>query len=879
MASESVGLMKISGTWNASGMDETSKTKFINGCARGLLLLSLSIFAYGCISDNDPSDSRSVSLSLAVTGAMILTQDQSIEAELTIDENKSRVTTLTADLINDVMVGEIGNLSPGRHVFDIDYYINDSKYGRVKIASARTEKNLSSGSNTIQFTELDYSYDDDEDGISNYEELSRGMDPRQAITFQAEEISIGAVHFCAIGAAGEPGANLVCWGYNDSGQLGGGTVGPDYTYAVVSNGQLDPGTWVDVATGGQHSCAIDSHGRLWCWGSNVLGQIGDGNGGPLATAKSSPVQVLSQSGALWKSVSAGSRHTCAIDSNEELWCWGDNESGQIGNGTTQLQLSPVRIAHALDKGWKSVSTISSHTCAIDIDLKLWCWGGNTYGQTGSSTTVGSNTTSPSPVIHPGGSPWDRVETGYRHTCAIDLAGDVWCFGDSEFGQAGGIEEDEPIQLVRVAHPEQKVWIDIVVGAFHSCAIDDDDALWCWGDNRSGQIGDNETMVLTPKQLGDSQHGWVRAAAGSNVTCGIRSGGSIWCWPGIGDVNKPSRVRLGGKAALVSTGMDHTCALKDDGTLWCWGASRMPGEKKVLDPTPMQIPGSWKDVSVGGGHTCAVASDTALWCWGLDAFGQIGDRKINNAAGLSLVSGKWESVSSGDSHTCAVDTNSGLWCWGSNEFGQLGSGDQLSSDHPRNIDNPAGAGWVDVSAGYLHTCAVDDAGDIWCWGLNSDGQLGDGTFISRSAPVRVAPPEGKWRFVTAGYQYTCGIDDQNSLYCWGWSGVVGSNTPSWIIGSWLSASIGVGHTCATLMNGDLWCGGLNRNGQVGNGTFVDTTVPVDLGGTWAGLSAGYFYTCGISTNGTLWCWGANHRGQLGIDTAVMDLAPIHTKFVN
>jgi hypothetical protein len=244
------------------------------------------------------------------------------------------------------------------------------------------------------------------------------------------------------------------------------------------------------------------------------------------------------------------------------------------------------------------------------------------------------------------------------------------------------------------------------------------------------------------------------------------------------------------------------------------------------------------VSAGGRHTCAVTPAGAVKCWGRNAEGQLGDgTSVNRSVPtqvVGLTSGA-ASVSVGGNFTCAVTTAGALLCWGHNNFGQLGDGTTTQRNIPVAVSG-LGSGVASASAGMHHTCAVTAAGALRCWGLNSNGELGDGTTAQRHTPVTVS-----------------GLG----------SGVAG-------------VSAGAGHTCARTSAGAAWCWGQNADGQLGDGTTAARSIPVAVSGLGQGVtsvSASGWHACAMTTAGDLRCWGRNGHGQLGDGTITNRSTPV------
>ncbi|MFZ8804314.1 MAG: MopE-related protein, partial [Candidatus Calescibacterium sp.] len=340
------------------------------------------------------------------------------------------------------------------------------------------------------------------------------------------------------------------------------------------DGQIDEEIiCVKVSAGSYHTCAIDTNGSLWCWGDNWYGQLGDGTN----VGKDVPVQV---SGTNWASVSAGWYHTCGIKTDEILWCWGDNWYGQLGDGTNVGKNVPVQVSGT---NWVSVSAGKDHTCGVKTDGTLWCWGRNNYGQLGDGTNVGKNV-----PVQVSGTNWVSVSAGWYHTCGIKTDGTLWCWGYNEYGQLGdgtNVGKNAPVQVSGTN------WFSVSAGGYHTCGVKTDGTLWCWGDNWYGQLG-------------------------------------IGTWL---DKKTPTRVGTGTNWVTVSAGWAHTCGIKTDGTLWCWGYNeygQLGDGTNVSKNAPVQVSGTnWVSVSAGRYHTCGVKTDGTIWCWGRNNYGQLGDGSL------------------------------------------------------------------------------------------------------------------------------------------------------------------------------------------------------------------------------------------------------------
>jgi alpha-tubulin suppressor-like RCC1 family protein len=320
-------------------------------------------------------------------------------------------------------------------------------------------------------------------------------------------------------------------------------------------------------------------GNLWVWGYNFHGQIGDNT----VTNRSSPVQTIAW-GSNWKEISSSQYFTAAIKTDGTLWCWGDNTNGNLGDNTSAKKSSPNQTI-AYGTNWKEVSCADSSTAAIKTDGTLWCWGYN-GGQLGDNTVT--NRSSPVQTCT-FGTNWKQVGCGTSHVTAIKTDGTLWCWGRGGYGQLGDntdIVKSSPVQTITFGTN----WKQVSCGVGSTAAIKTDGTLWCWGRGDYGQLGNNTSVNRSSP---------VQTIAG----------GTNW--------------------KQVSAGYEHTAAIKNDGTLWVWGYNykgQLGDNTTLFRSSPVQtIAGgtNWKQVSCGSATT-AIKTDGTLWVWGRNAYGQLGD---------------------------------------------------------------------------------------------------------------------------------------------------------------------------------------------------------------------------------------------------------------
>jgi alpha-tubulin suppressor-like RCC1 family protein len=284
------------------------------------------------------------------------------------------------------------------------------------------------------------------------------------------------------------------------------------------------------------------------------------------------------------------------------------------------------------------------------------------------------------------------------------------------------------------------------------------------------------------------------------------------------------------------------------------------------------------VSAGFGHGCAVTAG-ALRCWGDDTDGQLGVAAGDAGTGqppVSVAGGPWIAPAAGSHHTCALAADGGVWCWGGNDNGQLGSGDRTARPDPRQVALPAKA--VDVRTAFEFTCALLADASVWCWGYNIEGQLGLGDQYpgdDRLSPVQLGG-DRDWTFVATGQGHGCGIRAPGRLYCWGRNtnsqlgqGVTNPEemrAPVQVGGDsdWVEVGCSQSTTCARKRNGSLWCWGEQASGALAMGDVNPRPTPAQVPSfaDWSASTVGTFHTCGLRPGGEIWCAGRNTEGQIG-----------------
>ncbi len=582
-------------------------------------------------------------------------------------------------------------------------------------------------------------------------------------------LDAGGFSTCALTTAGA----VKCWGYNGFGQVGDGST-TDRS-APVDVMSLSGGV-AAISVGGSHACALSQAGAVQCWGNNIAGELGDGT----TTNRSAPVAVVGLGGGV-AALSLGNYHSCALLVSGGVQCWGPNDRGQLGDGSTVNSPVPIAVS-GLGSGVTSIGAGFYHTCALIAGGAMKCWGYNQFGALGD----GSTTTRTSPVAVAGLTGATAVSPGGGHTCVLLALGDVKCWGYNFFGQTGNGSTSQSAVPANVAWHTVGV-ISVGAGAYHSCAVTLGGAARCWGDNDSGQLGDTTTTQRTSAvAVAGLDSGVAAVSAGSFHSCALTVGGGVWCWGrnSEGQLGNNSLtdspipvavVGLGSGVAAISAGGYHTCVLTTTGAMKCWGlnGSGQVGDNSTTTRlTPADVSGLGSGVSAisaGALHTCALIGGAAK-CWGYNTWGTVGDNSTTQRQVPTAVSGLGSGVaaiSAGSLHTCALVAG-GVKCWGYNVYGQLG--DNSTTQRLTAVD-VVGLGGVATSVvtAERHTCALMASGGVRCWGDNSFGQLGDNSNTQRLTPVDVTGLAGATVLASAQGAHSCALSAAGSMKCWGRNG--------------------------------------------------------------------------------------------------------------
>jgi alpha-tubulin suppressor-like RCC1 family protein len=279
-----------------------------------------------------------------------------------------------------------------------------------------------------------------------------------------------------------------------------------------------------VSVGGDHTCGVRANGKLYCWGADAEGQVGNGG------ESSEPVIAPRRIGTFedWAYVATGGSHTCGVRRNGKLYCWGSDGAGQVGDGDATAATAPRRIGTFED--WATAGAGYAHSCGVRTNGKLYCWGSDEFGQVGDGDAVGNSTV---PRRIGTFEDWATADGGYGHSCGVRKNGKLYCWGSDNFGQVG--DGDNPTEAAaprRIGTFED--WANVSALNSHTCGTRRNGKLYCWGYDTFGQIGDGGDNVnaLAPLRIGTFED-WTTVSAGNTHTCGVRRNGKLYCW-GVDD---------------------------------------------------------------------------------------------------------------------------------------------------------------------------------------------------------------------------------------------------------------------------------------------------------------------------------------------------------
>jgi alpha-tubulin suppressor-like RCC1 family protein len=622
-------------------------------------------------------------------------------------------------------------------------------------------------------------------------------------------------------------------------------------------------TFVSLSTGeGYTICGVTADGVAYCWGRDLYGELGDGDL-PLdlcaITEPCSHVPALVDTSAIagettFTQIDVGFAHTCGLTGQGVPYCWGRDDDGELGNGGASLDTdapSPVDTAPLGGKVFKRLVAATYHTCGLTADGDVYCWGDDSAGQVGDGG-VSTDSQVPAPIdLTPvtGEKAFIELEANALHVCGITGEGVSYCWGrdaDGQLGDGPGSPDDcagtpcsqSPLLVDTAPVTSEKSYVQLTAGSSYACGLTGDGEAYCWGANYYGALGDGGVVPQTQSAVAvdvstiTGETSFYQLAAGSYHTCGLTAEGVAYCWGSdeygqLGDGVAPNDDCDGNPCMLSPVAVD---------------TSGMVGDTAFVK------------LEAGSGHTCGLTAEGVAYCWGRDTWGQLGDGLFDSSThspvpvDVSPIGGdkSFVLVTAGYSHSCGITVEGLVYCWGDDWRGQLGSGGASTSTWTAvALDTTPITGETAIkhlTAGYSVTCGLTADGVPYCWGSDAVGQLGNGsapiddcsgTPCSQSPEaVDTSPILGEKSFTqVAIYQIQgCGITADRIAYCWGRDNF-----------------------------GQLGDGGVSVDSV--SPVAVDI-VSITGDTTFFRLECGSAYTCGLTSERVAYCWGVDSQGRLG-----------------
>jgi alpha-tubulin suppressor-like RCC1 family protein len=631
-------------------------------------------------------------------------------------------------------------------------------------------------------------------------ELSTDTVRVKVLANETQVLASGTGFSCALDVSGL----AYCWGSNSNGQLGDGTTTDRATPVAVAGGLR----FKSLVAGNVFACGLSIAGAAFCWGNNSLGRLGDGT----QTNRLTPVAVAGNLSfvALYN---GGINHTCGQTSAGDLYCWGYNYFGQLGDGTTINRSTPVRVQS--DIRFISLAINNFRTCGIAVEGTTYCWG---RGYENDLPIT-------SPQMIPFNEKFVKLSIGEVVTCGITISARTVCWGTPGNSLDASLSATIP-KAIDV--PSGKQLVSISLGTWHACGQDSDGNVFCWGQNFYGQLG----ISLD-----------------------------------IGRTVSPTAIVSSAQFASLSLGATHSCGLTTTAQLVCWG-SHMSYQltSNILvgqfPPVRIQVPQSLNDIFGGSpSHTCGKTVSDVGYCWGNNRSGQLGNGAkglLSTPVTINLNDSKFAQLStSSNGRTCGIASVGGGYCWGQNVTSPFSVSSSLVL---RQID-----------AGPNHTCGLDSTGIAYCWGSNTYGQLGDSSLTDRTAPTAVISTV-RFRQVDVGTFHTCAISTTDQLFCWGRgefvgdSSSVGSRTTPYPVQTsqkFTKVSVSVEHSCAIALDQRVYCWGRDpyQYGNLGRLDLIllDYPLPVTAdNSSFVEVYTSYWTSCGLKSSGNAFCWGLNRN---------------------
>ncbi|OJW05461.1 MAG: hypothetical protein BGO39_15875 [Chloroflexi bacterium 54-19] len=685
---------------------------------------------------------------------------------------------------------------------------------------------------------------------------------------------------------------LYAWGRNYASELGNGTNVDSKVPVPVSLPSGAPGGfhYTSFEARGSINVAKGSDGKLYMWGAGYLGH-------PDSSNSNLPVPVDNPTGTTagfsFSSFAVGDGHVLALGNDLNLYSWGNNSWGQLGNGSRDASFVPlpvslptgVPVGFHFTKIWAN----SDNSLALGSDNKLYGWGHDNNNELGLGDGVNGPIVTPLPVAAPIGVSFTGVVMGVGHTFGYGSDGKIYGWGSYGNGELGIGSENAVNHPIDLGVLDGLGMTNLAAGNLYSLGFGSDGTLYSWGGNYINQLGNggywnrpaepykllSPLPVQLPTGVAAGFH-FVSAKAGLQFGLALGSDGNLYAWgenstyqlgggTDYGSNSHPAKVLLppgagnGFKFTAISAGAVHNLGLGNDGVVYAWGHGYNGelGNGVNLDlnlPFPVST-GSplFQAISAGNEFSLGLTTGGALYAWGHDYYNELGngdggEKSSPSPVDVSGLPGglTFSAISAGDRFSLALASNNNVYSWGQNGSGQLGNGTTNVSKTPGAVSNPVGVHFVAIAAGAKHALAKGSDGKLYSWGDNSHGELGNGNTTNRPSPAAVPAPTG----ASGSFNYT-----------------------DFSAGNLFSLALG--------NDGKLYAWGFNAYGQLGNGNTTDSSRPVQVSNP-TGTGAGFHFTAiraadgfslALGNDNKLYAFGYNQDGRLGDNTVLNRTVPV------
>lgn len=554
------------------------------------------------------------------------------------------------------------------------------------------------------------------------------------------------------------------------------------------------GTYTDVFAGRDNSYAVKSDGTVWAWGNNFYGQLGNNRTTDYSCV---PVQVTTLTNAT--KIEVGRGHVVAVNSSKQVYAWGSNSCGQIGQSVSSVNEKrvPTRVASSTLSSVTDISAGGDHSMAVKAGY-VYTWGANDYGQLGTGTITERS----SPYKITGISGITKIAAGGQHSIALKSTGIVYGWGCNTSDELGAGHSDEEHRPVQIAGLSEISGIDAANGT--SVALKTDKTVYAWGydilemgitgapmkisavsnvsdvktsdwnilhlaEGKAYICGDNDEAAVrdgsgyymgTPKRVkGIDQVQEVIGRSGGGVA--LRTDGSIWSWGDGNGINidgseLPTKGITSAKFTEIASYDRDIYARKTDGTVWKWSSGNLTQVQGISGVTKLDE---------GYGYVLALRNDGTVWGWGKNNYGQLGDGTTTDRTVPVRVGTLTEVVEivCGHEHALARKSDGTVWAWGCGRHGRLGNGSTADKTTPTRVSSLSGA--VSIAAGRMHSLAALSNGTVWCWGDAGSYQLGNNTTTDKSTPVQATGVSGAVKVSAASFS-SFAIDSAGTVKGWG-----------------------------------------------------------------------------------------------------------------